>query len=198
MPFSVWWETLANRAYPGATGRFVHPVADAAVIAGNGTIGLEILEDLHDVDAVLVPFGGGGLSCGIAAAVRAFRPDVRVYGCEPVTAAPLNASLAAGQPMSIERTPTFVDGCGGRAILPEMWPLVSTLLAGAYAPAIAEIAAAVRLLAERNKIVAEGAGAVATAAALGEHAPVGKVVCIVSGGCIDAAQLATILSGGIP
>ena len=168
------------------------------LLNGNGTIGLEIVEDFPDVDAVLVPFGGGGLSCGIAAAVRALRPEVRVYGCEPVTAAPLNASFAAGKPVAIERVATFVDGCGGRAVLPDMWPLISTLLSGAFAPSIAEIAAGVRMLAERSKIVAEGAGAVAIAAALSAGAPTGKIVCIVSGGCIDAAQLATILAGGVP
>ena len=198
VPFSEWWDALANRGHPAAKGYFVHPVADANVIAGNGTIGLEIVEDLPDVDAILVPFGGGGLSCGIAAAARSQLPEVRVYGCEPATAAPLNASLAAGKPVAIERTATFVDGCGGRAVLPDMWPLISTLLSGAFAPSIAEIAAGVRTLAERNKIVAEGAGAVAIAAALNAGAPTGKIVCIVSGGCIDAAQLATILAGGVP
>ncbi len=198
VPFAAWWQTLVDRSYPGVEGYFIHPVADAEVMAGNGTIGLEILEDLPDVDAILVPFGGGGLSCGIASAVRALKPDTQVFGCEPITAAPLNASLAAGRAVAIERIASFVDGCGGRAVLPEMWPLVSTLLAGAFAPTLAEIAAAVRLLAERNKIVAEGAGAVAIAAALGDHAPAGKLVCIVSGGCIDAALLATILNGGTP
>ena len=198
VPFADWWEALANRGHPAAKGYFVHPVADANVIAGNGTIGLEIVEDLPDVDAVLVPFGGGGLSCGIAAAVRALRPEARVYGCEPATAAPVNASFAAGKPVAIDRIATFVDGCGGRAVLPDMWPLVSTLLSGAFAPSIPEIAAGVRMLAERNKIVAEGAGAVAIAAAISAGAPAGKIVCIVSGGCIDAAQLATILAGGVP
>ena len=198
VPFADWWDALANRGHPAAKGHFVHPVADANVIAGNGTIGLEILEDLPNVDAVLVPFGGGGLSCGIAAAIHALRPEARVYGCEPATAAPLNASFAAGKPVAIERIATFVDGCGGRALLPDMWPLISTLLSGAFAPAIAEIAAGVRMLAERNKIVAEGAGAVAIAAALNAGAPTGRIVCIVSGGCIDAAHLATILAGRVP
>lgn len=198
VPFAEWWQTLVDRGHPGLQGRFIHPVADANVIAGNGSIGLEIMEDLPDVDAILVPFGGGGLSCGIAAAVRDLKPDTQVFGCEPATAAPLNASLAAGQPLAIERSPSFVDGCGGRAVLPEMWPLISTLLSGAFAPTIPEIAAAVRLLAERNKIVAEGAGAVSVAAALSADAPTGKVVCIVSGGCIDPTKLAVILNGGVP
>lgn len=198
VPFAAWWQSMVDRGYPGVGGAFVHPVADPEVIAGNGTIGLEILEDLPDVDAVLVPFGGGGLSSGIASALKAVRPQARVFGCEPATAAPLNASLPAGKPVAIERVASFVDGCGGRAMLPEMWPLVSSVLAGAFAPSIAEIAAAVRLIAERAKVVAEGAGATALAAALGAGAPAGKVVCIVSGGCIDPSKLAVILEGGVP
>jgi threonine dehydratase len=198
VPFADWWQTLVQRGYPGVDGYFVHPVADPQVMAGNGTIGLEIMEDLPHVDAILVPFGGGGLSCGIAAAARALNPNVQVFGCEPATAAPLHASLAAGAPVAIERIPSFVDGCGGRAILPEMWPLVNTLLSGSFAPSLADIAAAVRALALHNKVVAEGAGAVALAAALGPNAPSGNVVCIVSGGCIDAHVLSAILGGAIP
>ena len=198
VPFDEWWQTLVRRGYPGLDGRFVHPVSDAEVIAGNGTIGLELLEDLPDVDVVFAPYGGGGLSCGIAAAMRALKPDVRIVACEPATAAPLTASLAAGTPTPVARTASFVDGCGSQSVLAEMWPLASTLLSGAVAIAIPEIAAAVRLLAERNKVVAEGAGAVAVAAALRHAAPGEKIVCIVSGGHIDAAVLATILTGGNP
>jgi threonine dehydratase len=198
VPYTTWWETLVDRAYPGVEGEFIHPVANADVIAGNGTIGLEIAEDLDEVDSVLVPVGGGGLASGIAAALRAVQPDAKVYGCEPSTAAPLNASLQALEPVAIDRKPSFVDGCGGRAVLPEMWPLVRELLAGAYAPTVEEIAAAVKLLAERAKIVAEGAGATALAAALGQNGVNGRVVCIVSGGCIDADKLSLILAGGVP
>jgi threonine dehydratase len=195
VPFEAWWQTLARGGYPGTEGHFVHPVADLDVIAGNGTIGLEILEDLPDVQTILVPFGGGGLSCGIASTVRALGSRANVYGCEPATAAPLHASLAAREPVVVERQASFVDGCGGRAVLPEMWPLVKTLIAGAFALPLDEIADAVRLLAERSKVVAEGAGAVALAAALRPDAPGGKTVCIVSGGCIDPATLAQILVG---
>jgi threonine dehydratase len=198
VPFAAWWQTLVDRAYPGVEGKFIHPVADADVIAGNGTIGLEIMEDLPDVDAILVPFGGGGLSSGIAAAARALKPETKVFACEPATAAPHTASLEANAPVADARTASFVDGCGGRAVLPEMWPLVQALLAGSYAPSVPDIAAAVRLLALRAKIVAEGAGAVALAAALGPGAPRGKIVCVVSGGCIDADKLAVILEGGVP
>ncbi|HXO21677.1 MAG TPA: threonine/serine dehydratase [Thermoanaerobaculia bacterium] len=196
VPFERWWQVIREHRYPGLDGLFIHPVADRGVMAGNGTIGLEILEDLPDVDAVLVPFGGGGLSCGIAAAVKASRPEIRVLGCEVETAAPLQASLAAGAEREVEYRPSFVDGIGGKSLLPEMWPIVRRLLDGSRVVSLAEIAAAIRLLAERNRVIAEGAGAAAVAAALASRG--GKVVCIVSGGNIDAAKLATILQGGVP
>jgi threonine dehydratase len=197
VPYERWWQTLVDHAYPGIDGVFVHPVSDPAVVAGNGTIGLEIIEDLPDVDTVLVPFGGGGLSSGIATAVRALRPDATVFGCEVETATPLTAALAAGAPTRVDRTPTFIDGIGGMGVLSEMWPLVSTLLDGALVSSVGEIADAVRVLAERARIVAEGAGAAALAAAL-RHRVEGKVVCVVSGGNIDTAKLATILEGRVP
>jgi len=197
--FDEWWTVFVEHRYPGLDGYFVHPVANADVIAGNGTIGLEILEDQPDVDAILVPFGGGGLSCGIAAAARAVSPRVKILACEVSTAAPLAASLAAGAPRSIDYQPSFIDGIGGKSLLDEMWPLASTLLAGSLVVDVADIAAAVRLLAERNRVVAEGAGATPVAAALaGRAADARKVVCVVSGGNIDAGKLATILAGGIP
>ena len=197
VPYERWWQTLVEHAYPGLDGVFVHPVSDPAVVAGNGTIGLEIVEDLPDVDAVLVPFGGGGLSSGIATAVRALAPNAAVYACEVETAPSLSAALAAGGPTRIDRKPSFVDGIGGMGVLPEMWPLVSTLLSGALVSSVAQIAEAIRLLVERARIVAEGAGAAALAAAL-HHRVTGKVVCVVSGGNIDAAKLATILDGRVP
>jgi threonine dehydratase len=197
VPFDRWWQTLVDHSYPGIDGLFVHPVSDPAVIAGNGTIGLEILDDLPDVDTVLVPFGGGGLSSGIATAMRALRPNADVFGCEVATSTPLTAALAAGEPTRVVRAPSFVDGIGGNGVLAEMWPLVSTLLTGALVSSVEQIAAAVRLLLERARVVAEGAGAASVAAALG-HRVGGKVVCVVSGGNIDGAKLATILTGGVP
>ena len=198
VPYERWWQVLVEHRYPGLDGVFIHPVSDAAVIAGNGTIGLEIHEDLPDVDAVVVPYGGGGLSCGIASALRALHPGARVFAAEVETAAPLAASLAAREPRVIEHRPSFVDGIGGRSVLAEMWPLASTLLAGSIVVALAEIAAAVRLLATRARVVAEGAGAAALAAALTGKAGNGRVVCVVSGGNIDAVKLAKILEGGMP
>jgi threonine dehydratase len=200
VPFDRWWQVLEEHAYPGIRGLFVHPVSDAAVIAGNGTIGLEILEDLPDVDTVLVPFGGGGLSCGIASAVKALRPGAKIFGCEVETAGPLTASLAAGSPQEISYRASFVDGIGAKSLLPEMWPLVTRLLDGSIAVSLAEVAAAVRFLAERHRVVAEGAGAVSVAAAarLASRGEGGRIVCVVSGGNIDSGKLAKILGGEIP
>ena len=197
VPFDRWWQTLVEHSYPGIDGLFVHPVSDPPVIAGNGTIGLEIVEDLPDVDTVLVPFGGGGLSSGIATAIRALRPDVQVFGCEVATSTPLTSALAAGAPVRVVRSPSFIDGIGGNGVLAEMWPLVSTVLAGALVSSVEQVAAAVRLLLERARVVAEGAGAASLAAALGHRLP-GKVVCVVSGGNIDGAKLAMILNGEVP
>ena len=198
VPFDRWWRVLEERSYPGLDGVFIHPVSDPAVIAGNGTIGLEIIEDLPDVDAVVVPFGGGGLSCGVACALRELSPRVRVYGAEVETAAPLTASLAAGQPASVEYTASFVDGIGSGGLLPEMWPLVRNVLAGSLVASLEGVAAAVRLLVEHCGIVAEGAGATSVAAALGGGAGSGPVVCVVSGGNIDLGVLADVLSGRLP
>jgi threonine dehydratase len=195
VPWERWWQVLVERSYPGMEGLFIHPTADAAVVAGNGTIGLEILEDLPDVDAVLVPWGGGGLSCGIGSALRASGSAAKVFACEVETAAPLAASLAAGRPLAIDYTASFVDGIGARAVLPELWPLASSLLAGSLVVSLAETAAAIRYLVARARVVAEGAGAAPVAAALSDRAPEGKIACVVSGGNIDATVLARILGG---
>jgi threonine dehydratase len=198
VPFERWWQVLVDRSYPGLEGLFVHPVSDPAVIAGNGTIGLEILEDLPDVDAIVVPYGGGGLSAGIASAVKALKPSVRVLAGEVETAAPLSASLRAGSPQDVAYAASFVDGIGGRGLLVEMWPLVSKLLDGSIVMSLAEVAAAVRILATRNRVIAEGAGATSVAAGLSGRAGSGKIVCVVSGGNIDAAKLCKILAGDVP
>lgn len=198
VPFDTWWRVMVEHRFDGLPGAFIHPVADTAVMAGNGTIGLEILEDLPDVSAVLVPYGGGGLSSGIASAIRALAPSVPVYACEVSTAAPLAASLEAGTPRPVEYTATFVDGIGAKGLLEEMWPIVSALLAGSFVVSPEEAAAAIRLLIERNRMVAEGAGAVSVAAALQGKAGSGKVVCVISGGNIDTKKTAAILSGTMP
>ena len=198
LPFEEWFQILATRSHPGVEGRFIHPVSDAAVVAGNGTIGLEIVEQLPDVEAIVVPYGGGGLSSGIATAVRALAPQARVYACEVETAAPLAASLAAGKPVRVSYQASFVDGIGAPFVLEEMWPLASRLLAGSLVTTLEQVAAAIRLLAERNRVIAEGAGAAAVAAALAGGAGTGKTVCVVSGGNIDPLKLAAILEGRMP
>jgi len=198
VPHETWWQTMVDRRYEGIDGLFVHPVEDDAVMAGNGTIGLELVEDLPNLDAVVVPWGGGGLTTGIASAVKALRPGTRVITAEPATAAPLAASLAAGAPTEIEFQPSFVDGAGGRALLPTMWGHAHELVDAASSVPLDEVVLAMGLLAARARVVAEGAGALALAAALRGDAGEGTVVCIVSGGNIDAAVLAKVLAGDLP
>ena len=178
VPHETWWQTMVERRYEGIDGLFVHPVEDDAVMAGNGTIGLELVEDLPAFDAVVMPWGGGGLTTGIASAVKTLRPGTRVVTAEPSTAAPLASSLAAGEPTEIDYQVSLVDS--------------------AVAIPLDEVAAAVRILATRARVVAEGAGALALAAALRGDAGEGRVVCIVSGGNIDAPVLARILAGETP
>ncbi len=192
--FDEWWDIILSGRYEPLPGLFIHPVSNRDVIAGNGTIGLEILEDLPDVDAVIIPYGGGGLSSGIASALRALKPNTRVYAAEVETAAPLAASLAAGRPVEVEYQASFVDGIGGKSVLPEMWPLLSDLLDGSLTVSLDEVREAIRLLVERQRVITEGAGAASVAAALSGRAGAGKVVCVVSGGNIDLEVLAGILS----
>ena len=196
VPYDDWWRAIVTSRVEGIDGLFVHPVQDEGVMAGNGTIGLEIIDDLPDPDAVVIPCGGGGLTVGIASAIRALKPDTRIYTAEPSTGAALAAALAAGEPVDVEYQPSFVDGSGSRRILDTMWPRVQPLVDDAFGVPIADAAAAVRTLAGRAHVIAEGAGALATAVALSGRAGSGKVVCIVSGGNIDMAKLAGILEGG--
>ena len=198
VPYEDWWRAIEESRYDGAEGLFVHPVQDELVMAGNGTIGLELLEDLPDVDVVVVPYGGGGLVSGIASAVKAIRPSVRVYACEPETGAAATTAFAAGGPTEIDYTPSFVDGAGSKRVLDSMWPRVSELVDGAFPVSLDDAAGAVRLLAERVRVIAEGAGALAPAVALSGRAGGGKIACIVSGGNIDLPVLARILEGSTP
>ncbi|MCH8317594.1 MAG: threonine/serine dehydratase [Bacteroidetes bacterium] len=198
IPFEVWWQVLVDRKYKDMQGLFIHPVSDPAVIAGNGVIGLEILEDLPDVDAVIIPYGGGGLSSGIASAIKAVKPDTKIFACEVDTACPLSVSLKSGKPEKVKYTPSFVDGMGSGGILTEMWPLVSNLLDGSFVVTLRQIADAIKLLAERNSLIAEGAGAASLAAALSGKAGSKKIVCVISGGNIDHEKLKKILDGEIP
>lgn len=202
VPFSEYQQIQITRqpTLPDETlnGQLVHPFADPAVIAGNGTIGLEILADLPDVDAVLVPYGGGGLSSGIALAIKALQPQVRVLAVEVETAAPFTASYTAGHAVQVPYQHSFVNGIGAPFVFPETWSLARQVLDGAIRVSLEQVATAIRLLAQHNHIIAEGAGAVAAAAALSGQAGTGKIVCLVSGGNIDAGLFCTILQGRIP
>jgi threonine dehydratase len=187
------WRTVEAHASPRMTGYFVHPFDDDRFIAGNGTIALEILEDLPGVDAIVAPIGGGGMLAGITATVKELKPSARVYAAEPETAAPLAASLAGGRPMYFENwTASFVDGAGGKSVLASMWPLLSGV-DGSIVVSLDEVARAMRFAAERAHVIAEGAAACAIAAALTGRAGQGKVVAVVSGGNIDLAKFSALI-----
>jgi len=198
IPFADWWRAILEHEVPGERGTFIHPGADPNVIAGNGTVGLEILDDLPDADAIIVPYGSGGFACGVACAAHAIRPGLPVYAAELEGRAPFAASLKAGHPVSIDYTASFVDGIGGKSVLEEMWPLASTALAGSLTASLRQVADAIRVLVERARVVAEGAGAASVAAALAHDIGAHRVVCVISGGNIDTTKLATILAGDIP
>ena len=198
VPWDTWWETMENGAYPGLAGFFVHPVLDEHVMAGNGVIGLELAEQLDGIDAVLMAWGGGGLTTGVASALASVSPATRVIACEPETGAPLTASFATGAPVEVDYRPSFVDGAGSKALLAPMWERAQRLVSAATAVPLRDVADAVALLATRARVVAEGAGALPVAAALAGHGGTGRVVCVVSGGNIDAERLAEILRGGVP
>jgi threonine dehydratase len=192
--FDEWWRAFEERSFPGVDGTFIHAFDDPFVMAGNGTIALEILEDLPDVDAVVIPWGGGGLTCGIASALRQLRPSCKVFTAEVSTAAPLAASLSAGVPTAIDYQPSWVDGIGAKAVFAQMFERARTLIHGALVADLESVAAALRLVVTNNHIVAEGAGACPVACALRGGAGTGKVVCIISGGNINPTKLAHLLS----
>jgi threonine dehydratase len=198
VPYDAWWQALTSRSFAGEAGLFVHPVAEPGVLAGNATIGEEILEDLPDCDTVVVPFGGGGLLCGIGSVMRRRGRGVRVIAVESEAAGPAAAALRAGRPVAVSHRQSFVDGMGSTTVLEEMWPMVREVADTAVCASFGAIAEAIRLLALHHRIIAEPAGAAAAAAALAGSAGRGKVVCIISGGNIDAAKLAAILNGRNP
>ncbi len=199
LPFEKAWEIATTGHYPPLEDRvFIHPFANRNMIIGNGTAGLEITEDLPEVDTVVIPFGGGGLSAGIASAIKAKKPETCIYACEPETAAPLAASFSSNSAQKFPKIPSFVDGIGASSVLPVMWELVKPLLEGSLVVSLREIATAIKFLVERNRIVAEGAGGSSVAAARTGNAGKGKIVCVVSGGNIDPGKLAKILQGEVP
>ncbi len=191
--FDEWWRAFEQRSFPGVEGMFIHAFDDVDVMAGNGTIALEILEDLSDPDAVIIPWGGGGLTCGITSALRALRPACKIFTAEVSTAAPLAASMAAGVPTTIDYQPSWVDGIGARAVFPQMFERARSLIDGSLVADLDAVASALRLLAEHNHIIAEGAGACPVACALSGDVH-GRLICIISGGNIDLSKLTQILS----
>jgi threonine dehydratase len=193
VPFADWWRTFETRSYPGVEATFIHAFDDPDVMAGNGTIALELLEDAPDLDAVVIPWGGGGLSCGIAAVLRTRAPRVRIYAAEIETGAPLAASLAAGAPRTVDYKPSFVDGIGSKMVFPNMFEHARRLLDGSLVVTLLEAEQAMKLVAERNRVIVEGAAACSVAAALSGRAGSGKIVAIVSGGNIDLDKFAQIV-----
>jgi threonine dehydratase len=193
------WRTVERHGSDRMPGTFVHPFDDDRFIAGNGTVGLEILEDLPDVDAVVAPLGGGGLLGGIGSAIRARRPAVKIYAAEPETAAPLATSFARGEASYFDGwTASFVDGAGGKSVLPTMWPLLRRVVDDSIVVTLEDVRAAMKQAAERVHVIAEGAAACAVAAALSGKAGRGKIVAVVSGGNIDLARFAALVCGATP
>jgi threonine dehydratase len=195
LPFDEWWTVLTSRRCAGEEGVFIHPVAEAPVLAGNATIGAEILEDLPGCDAVVVPFGGGGLICGIGSVMRRLKPAVRMIVVESEAAQPAAAALENGRPVRVPHLQSFVDGMGSTTVLQEMWPLLRQVADQAVCVSFAQIADAIRLLAARHHVISEAAGAASLAAAIAGLAGKGNIVCIISGGNMDAAKLGAILDG---
>lgn len=194
----TWWRYITDVEWPEGPELLINPVTDQAVLNGNGAIGMEILDDLPEVDCVLTPYGGGSMTTGVASAIKYLRPQARVFAVEDENAAPVTAAIAAGRIMDIETRPSFVKSIGGPSLLPEIWPLVAPLIDGAITVSLEEITNAMRLLFSKAKVVAEGAGAASLAAALSSDRCEGNVVCVVSGGNIDAEAFARVLRGQIP
>ena len=195
VPYDVAWKALEDRAYPGAEGTFVHPFDDDNFIAGHGTMGLEILEDAPETTAVIASIGGGGLICGIASAIKALRPEIKVFGAEPETAAPAALSFKMGSPQVFKDwKSSFVDGAGGQSMFPRMWERIKSLVDDHIVVSLEETKRAMRIMAEKTRIISEGAGALPLAAALTGRAGKGPIIAIVSGGNIDLKKFCELVS----
>ena len=195
LPGQEWWEIILNGGHAHDPGMYVDAVRNPLAIAGSGTIGVEIAEQAPDADSVIVPFGGGGLSCGIAAAIRAVKPDMRVIVAESDAAAPLTAALRAGRPVPVNMQQSFIFGAGAPIVLREMWPLINGLIDDSVVVTVSAVASAVRELFTTAKVIAEGAGAISVAGALSAGRVFRKTVCVVSGGNINSDTLTAILRG---
>jgi threonine dehydratase len=197
-PVEEWWRAIRTGALEGQQGLYIDAVRDPASLAGDATIGVEILAQSSGIDAILIPFGGGGLACGIACAIRALKPSVKIIACEVASAHPLKSAFEAGAPTETPHEPGFVSGVGFGTVLPEMWPLLRTMIDDVITVSLTEVAAAIKIMVEHNRVVAEGAGAVSVAAALSGRYAATQVCAVVSGGNIDSSMLATILEGRTP
>jgi threonine dehydratase len=197
VPYEVAWKALDERSFPGAEGTFIHPFDDDNFIAGHGTMGLEILEDAPDVAAVIASIGGGGLITGVASAIKALKPETKVFGVEPETAAPAALSFEKGSPQIFKNwKASFVDGAGGQSMFPRMWERMKPVVDGYLVVSLEETKKAMRLMAEKTRVIAEGAGALPLAAALSGRAGKGPIIAIVSGGNIDLNKFCELISQG--
>jgi threonine dehydratase len=195
VPYEVAWKALDERSFPGVDGTFIHPFDDDDFIAGHGTMGLEILEEVPNVAAVIASIGGGGLVAGVASAIKALRPEVKVFGVEPETAAPAALSFEKGSPQAFPNwKASFVDGAGGQSMFPRMWERMKPIVDGYIVVTLEETKNAMRLLAEKARVIAEGAGALPVAAALSGKAGKGPIVAIISGGNIDLQKFCELIS----
>lgn len=194
VPYEVAWKALDERSYPGVEGTFVHPFDDHNFIAGHATMGLEILEDAPDTQTIIAGIGGGGLIVGVASAVKALKPGIKVFGAEPETAAPAALSFAMGSPQVFKDwKSSFVDGAGGQSLFPRMWQRMQGVVDGSFVVSLEETKRAMRLMAEKARIISEGAGALPVAAALSGKAGDGPIVAIVSGGNIDLKKFCELI-----
>jgi threonine dehydratase len=197
VPYEIAWKTLDERSFPGVTGTFIHPFDDDNFIAGHGTMGLEILEDAPDTAAVIASIGGGGLITGVASAIKALKPEIKIFGAEPETAAPAALSFEKGSPQIFpDWKPSFVDGAGGQSMFPRMWERMKAIVDGYFVVTLEQARNAMRLLAEKARVVSEGAGALPLAAALSGKAGNGPIVAIVSGGNIDLEKFCHLIAQG--
>jgi threonine dehydratase len=194
----TWWDYIIGADRPDAPELLINPVIDQAVLAGNGSIGMEIVEDLPDVDVVLTPYGGGSMTTGVASAVKAVSSRTRVFAVEDDSAAPVRAALEAGKIVTVETRPSFIKSIGGPSLVPKLWPVARELIDGAVVVSPAQVADAMRLLFRKAKVVAEGAGAASLAAAISRPDLMGNIVCVISGGNVDAEAYSVVLAGGIP
>jgi threonine dehydratase len=195
VPYEIAWKSLDERSFPGVDGTFIHPFDDDEFIAGHGTMGLEILEDAPDATAVIASIGGGGLIAGVASATKALRPEIKIFGVEPETAAPAALSFKRGSPQVFPNwKPSFVDGAGGQSMFPRMWERMQPIVDGCLVVTLDETKNAMRLLAEKARVIAEGAGALSVAAALSGKAGKGPIVAIISGGNIDLQKFCELIS----